>query len=151
MLTRHARPAALGSAPQPSGAGALGRRAPQLRHRRPQLGLSSSGEGEASAEPEAAAEPTTPEPESAAEEASETTPLVQASEETPEVKPESGAAEFSAAFYRTRLITFAAMVTGCVALMMPPRPTWALASPPPRRAPLTVSDGSHTRNRSSSA
>ena len=26
---------------------------------------------------------------------------------------ESGAAEFSAGFYRTRLITFAAMVTGC--------------------------------------
>lgn len=112
VLTRHH---ALGSAPHFSGAGTLGRRSPQLRHRRPQLGLSSSGEGEASAEPEAAAKAATQEPESAVEVVSETTPLVQVSEETPEVKPESGAAEFTAAFYRTRLITFAAMVTGYAA------------------------------------
>lgn len=37
----------------------------------------------------------------------ETAPLVEG------VKEENGGKEFTAAFYRTRLITFAAMVTGC--------------------------------------
>ena len=112
LLTRHSLPAP-GSTPQLGGSRTLGRRSPQLRHRRPQLGLSSSGDGEASA-----AESSAPEPESPTE-VSETSPLVQTSDATSEVKEESGAAEFSAAFYRTRLITFAAMVTGCAAHLTP--------------------------------
>ena len=53
--------------------------------------------------------------------AEETAPLVEG------VKEENGGKEFTAAFYRTRLITFGAMVTGCATL---PLDTLAIRSKP---------------------
>ena len=78
----------------------LGRRSPQLLQQQMGHRLSASTD-----------DASTPETLSGADakivEASESTPLV-------EGKEESGGKEFTAAFYRTRLITFGAMVTGRV-------------------------------------